>query len=211
MRTLTCKYKTWGENWLYLRPYLKARILRQSLSVRCAVLTSPQKRRNSCLRLRSRSVFGSFVVVLMSCKVNFHVVRSALQNSVCPLTVSSHYTGQVFVIPRKPICYNVNSNGPGRHKSFTQSNIVPAWLEERVWCTKFLFLLLKIYFRLSGFHYSLIVIISAVVRIGVYIAPKYDTKPIRYVTLHLRAITVLMWEQTPYLAWFSWRRKSYVL
>ena len=24
MRTLTCKYKTWGENWLYLRPYLKA-------------------------------------------------------------------------------------------------------------------------------------------------------------------------------------------
>ena len=56
-------------------------------------LTSPQKRRNSCLLLRSRSVFGSFVVVLMSCKVNFHVVRSALQNSVCPLTVSSHYTG----------------------------------------------------------------------------------------------------------------------
>ena len=93
MRTLTCKYKTWGENWLYLRPYLKARILRQSLSVRCAVLTSPPKRRNSCLRLRSRSVFGSFVVVLMSCKVNFHVARSALQNSVCPLTVSSHYTG----------------------------------------------------------------------------------------------------------------------
>ena len=24
MRTLTCKHKTWGENWLYLRPYLKA-------------------------------------------------------------------------------------------------------------------------------------------------------------------------------------------
>ena len=67
------------------------------------------------------------------------------------------------------------------------------------------------YLRLSGLQYSLIVIISAVVRIGVYIAPKYDTKPIRYVTLHLRAITVLMWEQTPYLAWFSWRRKSYVL
>ena len=43
----------------------------------------PQKGRNSCLRLRPRSVFGSFSVVLMSCKVNFHVVRSALQNSVC--------------------------------------------------------------------------------------------------------------------------------
>ena len=30
------------------------------------------------LRLRPRSVFGSFGVVLMSCKVNFHVVLSAL-------------------------------------------------------------------------------------------------------------------------------------
>ena len=43
----------------------------------------PPKGRNSCLRLRPRSVFSSFGVVLMSCKVNFHVVRSALQNSVC--------------------------------------------------------------------------------------------------------------------------------
>ena len=24
MRTLTCKHKIWGENWLCLRPYLKA-------------------------------------------------------------------------------------------------------------------------------------------------------------------------------------------
>ena len=24
MRTLTCKHKIWGGNWLYLRPYLKA-------------------------------------------------------------------------------------------------------------------------------------------------------------------------------------------
>ena len=24
MRTLTCKHKIWGENWLYLRPYFKA-------------------------------------------------------------------------------------------------------------------------------------------------------------------------------------------
>ena len=23
MRTLTCKHKIWGANWLYLRPYLK--------------------------------------------------------------------------------------------------------------------------------------------------------------------------------------------
>ena len=24
MRTLICKHKIWGKNWLYLRPYLKA-------------------------------------------------------------------------------------------------------------------------------------------------------------------------------------------
>ena len=43
----------------------------------------PPKGRNSCLRLRPHSVFSFFGVMLMSCKVNFHVVRSALQNSVC--------------------------------------------------------------------------------------------------------------------------------
>ena len=32
-------------------------------------------------QLQSRSVLDSFGVVLMSCKVDFHVVRSALQNS----------------------------------------------------------------------------------------------------------------------------------
>ena len=37
-----------------------------------------EKRRNSCLLLQSRYVLDSFGVVLMSCKVNFHVVRSAL-------------------------------------------------------------------------------------------------------------------------------------
>ena len=31
----------------------------------------PPERRNSCLRLRPRSVFGSFGVVFMSCNVNF--------------------------------------------------------------------------------------------------------------------------------------------
>ena len=30
----------------------------------------------------TRSVLGSFRAVLMSCKVYFHVVRSALQNSI---------------------------------------------------------------------------------------------------------------------------------
>ena len=40
------------------------------------------KRAKQLSRLRPRSVFGSFGVVLMCCKVNFQVVLSALQNSV---------------------------------------------------------------------------------------------------------------------------------
>ena len=43
----------------------------------------PQRGRNSCLCLQSRSVLGSFGIVLMSCRVDFHVVRSALQYSAC--------------------------------------------------------------------------------------------------------------------------------
>ena len=43
----------------------------------------PQKGRNSCLWLQSRSVLSSFGVLLMSCRVKFHVVRSALQYSAC--------------------------------------------------------------------------------------------------------------------------------
>ena len=43
----------------------------------------PQRGRNNCLWLQSRSVLSSFGVVLMSCRVNFHVVRSALQWSAC--------------------------------------------------------------------------------------------------------------------------------
>ena len=42
----------------------------------------PRKGRNSCLWLQSRSVLSSFGV-LMSCRVKFHVVRSALQYSAC--------------------------------------------------------------------------------------------------------------------------------
>ena len=43
----------------------------------------PQRGRNSCLWLQSRSVLSSFGVVLMSCRANSHVVRSALQYSAC--------------------------------------------------------------------------------------------------------------------------------
>ena len=45
----------------------------------------PQKGRNSCLWLQSRSVFSSVGVVLMSCKIHFHVVRSPLQYSACKI------------------------------------------------------------------------------------------------------------------------------
>ena len=53
----------------------------------------PQKWRNSCLRLRPHYVLGSFGDVLMSCKVHFHVVRSALQNSVYLLSVYFCWSG----------------------------------------------------------------------------------------------------------------------
>ena len=45
----------------------------------------PQRGRNSCLWLQFRSVLSSFGVVLMSCRVNFHVVRSALQYTPCKM------------------------------------------------------------------------------------------------------------------------------
>ena len=34
MRTLTCKHKIWGKNWLYLRPYLKAFLVFNVLKTR---------------------------------------------------------------------------------------------------------------------------------------------------------------------------------
>ena len=52
-----------------------------------------RKLRMSDLRLRPPSGFGFFGVVLMSCKVNFHVVRSALQDSVCLLGVYFCWSG----------------------------------------------------------------------------------------------------------------------
>ena len=46
-----------------------------------AILTSPEEGETAWLQ--SCSVLSSFGVVLMSCRVNFHVVRSALQCSAC--------------------------------------------------------------------------------------------------------------------------------
>ena len=42
------------------------------------------------ITIQPRSVLGSFDVVLMSCKVNFQVVRSVLQNSMCTPSLSPH-------------------------------------------------------------------------------------------------------------------------
>ena len=41
------------------------------------------KQDKNCRWLQPRSVLGSIGVMLMSCKVNFHVTQSALQNSLC--------------------------------------------------------------------------------------------------------------------------------
>ena len=73
------------------------RVLGQGLKSECADIfhqsflwllrhtDEPQKGRNSCLWLQSRSVFSSVGVVLMSCKIHFHVVRSPLQYSACKI------------------------------------------------------------------------------------------------------------------------------
>ena len=49
----------------------------------------PQSGRNSCLWLQSRSVLSSFGVALMSCRDNFHVVRSAFNMSTFPVHVDT--------------------------------------------------------------------------------------------------------------------------
>ena len=68
------------------RSGLKIRVRRYfspEFSVLLRHTDEPLRGRNSCLLLQSRSVLSSFGVVLMSCRVNFHVVRSALQYSAC--------------------------------------------------------------------------------------------------------------------------------
>ena len=51
----------------------------------------PKKGRNSCLWLQTRYVLSSFGVLLMSCRVKFHVVRSALQYSACRIICLHFY------------------------------------------------------------------------------------------------------------------------
>ena len=64
------------------------------------------------------------------------------------------------------------------------SNIVPERLTKRVWSIKFQSSPLNIYFRLCGFRPRSCLFTSATGRISVHTAPKYATKPIRFVTLH---------------------------
>ena len=56
----------------------------------------------ACLRLQIRSVLGSFSVVLMPCKVNFHVARSAWQSSMCLLCIflPTSFPGSLIFPPK---------------------------------------------------------------------------------------------------------------
>ena len=60
-----------------------ADIFHQSFPWLLRYTDDPQKERNSCLWLQSHSVLSSFGVVLTSCRVDHHLVRSALQYSAC--------------------------------------------------------------------------------------------------------------------------------
>ena len=86
----------WGLRHVVWRDSVGVRSSRSGLKSECADIFSsepdiwllrhsdePQRGWNSSLWLQSRSVLSSFGVVLMSCRVNFHVVRSALQYSAC--------------------------------------------------------------------------------------------------------------------------------
>ena len=165
----------------------------------------PQKGRNSCLWLQTRYVLSSFGVLLMSYRVKFHVVRSALQYSACSIIcllsqplISASPQNDVHTIYRKAflgssksyLVYSMNSNGPGRTWPSHISNIVLARLAERAWCTNFQSSLLNICCLLQRQYTSSSVGSShrsyAPVRISEHTAPKYGIKPTCYVTLHFR-------------------------
>ena len=45
--------------------------------------------------------------------------NQSINQSINQFRLCSHYSGQLFVAPRKAVRYSVNSKGPGRHKSST--------------------------------------------------------------------------------------------
>ena len=70
-------------------PVVRPRPNIRSHSVLLRHTDEPQRGRNSCLWLQSRSVLSSFGVALMSCRDNFHVVRSAFNMSTFPVHVDT--------------------------------------------------------------------------------------------------------------------------
>ena len=98
---LSCKVYFGGLNRLFSRSRLVlvcVSAVNQSARIFCTRAfwllrhtDEPQRGRNSCLWLQSRSVLSSFGVLLMSCRVNFHVVRSALQYSACKIFLSTFH------------------------------------------------------------------------------------------------------------------------
>ena len=75
----------------------------------------PQKGRNSCLWLQSCSVLSSFGAVLMFCRVNFHVVRSALQYSACRNYYVCIITGCTFLSTGRWAYRVLTSGGKGAY------------------------------------------------------------------------------------------------
>ena len=102
------------------------------------------------------------------------------------------------------------------------SNITPERLTERVWCTKSQSSLLNIYFRLSGFQSSLLLIYFCYgpntclhyTQEWYRISPICDSPlqtPVRrsFTYRNGAKITIVMCEQKPYLVCFSYLHKSY--
>ena len=75
----------------------------------------PQRGRNSCLWLQSCSVLSSFGAVLMFCRVNFHVVRSALQYSACRNYYVCIITGCTFLSTGRWAYRVLTSGGKGAY------------------------------------------------------------------------------------------------
>ena len=154
-----------------------------------------------------------------TCAVWFMTTTWGGRRSLC-----SHNIYGPIVAQRKAIRYSMNSNDPWLHKSFThiEHRAGRAWprgfgalinSSPHFW----IFTSVSVYSSPRSYLFT-----SAMGRIGVHFAPKYGTKPIRYVKLHFRdrrdaaslryrnraTTTVLVCEQKPSPVWFSWRRKS---
>ena len=126
---------------------------------------------------------------------------------------------------KKAIWSIMNSNDPGRRKSFTRIEHCASAIG-REGLVRSIPVLTPEYVppsqRVPGLAPRYL-ITSSTVRVGVHTSPVYDSKPIWYLTLHFQdrlgaaflrhrnraATTVLVCEQRPYRIWFSWRRQSY--